>query len=87
MDRPGRTAGTVLGSTATAMKRRWAGLPLMTPEHRPVFPAPLGGWRDPCNTQADLRDAFATAGLVSPAVAEAGRRSVAAGRLAGSPPW
>ncbi len=29
---------------------------------RPVFPAPLGGWRDPSNTQADLRDAFATAG-------------------------
>src|SRR3954451_8385260 len=24
---------------------------------RPVFPAPLGGWRDPSNTQADLRDA------------------------------
>ena len=30
---------------------------------RPVFPAPLGGWRDPSNTQADLRDAFTTAGL------------------------
>jgi integrase len=29
---------------------------------RPVFPAPLGGWRDPSNTQADLRDAFTTAG-------------------------
>ena len=29
---------------------------------RPVFPAPLGGWRDPSNTQADLRDAFAIAG-------------------------
>jgi integrase len=28
----------------------------------PVFPAPLGGWRDPSNTQADLRDAFDTAG-------------------------
>src|SRR3954447_6547097 len=26
---------------------------------RPVFPAPLGGWRDPSNTQADLRDALA----------------------------
>jgi integrase len=30
---------------------------------RPVFPAPLGGWRDPSNTQADLRDAFAAAGF------------------------
>jgi len=29
----------------------------------PVFPAPLGGWRDPSNTQADLRAAFATAGF------------------------
>jgi integrase len=30
---------------------------------RPVFPAPLGGWRDPSNTQADLRDAFTNAGF------------------------
>jgi integrase len=30
-------------------------------EGRPVFPAPLGGWRDPSNTQADLRDAFTAA--------------------------
>ncbi len=30
---------------------------------QPVFPAPLGGWRDPSNTQADLRDAFASAGF------------------------
>lgn len=29
----------------------------------PVFPAPLGGWRDPSNTQADLRDAFTSAGF------------------------
>jgi integrase len=28
-----------------------------------VFPAPLGGWRDPSNTQADLRDAFTAAGF------------------------
>ncbi|MBB3084650.1 tyrosine-type recombinase/integrase [Geodermatophilus sabuli] len=33
------------------------------PGRRPVFPAPLGGWRDPSNTQADLRDAFASAGF------------------------
>jgi integrase len=30
---------------------------------RPVFPAPLGGWRDPSNTQADLREAFANSGF------------------------
>jgi integrase len=30
---------------------------------RPVFPAPLGGWRDPSNTQADLREAFVIAGF------------------------
>lgn len=29
----------------------------------PVFPAPMGGWRDPSNTQADLRDAFDAAGF------------------------
>jgi integrase len=29
----------------------------------PVFPAALGGWRDPSNTQADLRDAFTAAGF------------------------
>ncbi len=29
----------------------------------PVFPAPLGGWRDPSNTQADLRAAFPDAGF------------------------
>ncbi len=28
-----------------------------------MFPAPLGGWRDPSNTQADLRDAFTAAGF------------------------
>lgn len=33
--------------------------------NRPVFPAPLGGWRDPSNTQADLREAFADAGFDS----------------------
>ncbi len=31
--------------------------------HHPVFPAPMGGWRDPSNTQADLRDAFTAAGF------------------------
>ena len=28
-----------------------------------MFPAPLGGWRDPSNTQADLRTAFNSAGF------------------------
>jgi integrase len=28
----------------------------------PIFPAPLGGWRDPSNTQSDLRTAFDKAG-------------------------
>ncbi|WP_245160692.1 tyrosine-type recombinase/integrase [Blastococcus sp. CT_GayMR16] len=28
-----------------------------------MFPAPLGGWRDPSNTQADLRQAFTNAGF------------------------
>ena len=30
-----------------------------------MFPAPLGGLRDPSNTQADLREAFAAAGFGS----------------------
>ena len=29
----------------------------------PLFPAPLGGWRDPSNTQADLGEAFKAAGF------------------------
>ncbi|MGK5112488.1 site-specific integrase [Geodermatophilus sp. CPCC 205506] len=29
----------------------------------PVFPAPLGGWRDPSNTQSDLRAAFHNVGF------------------------
>jgi integrase len=33
------------------------------PRTDPVFPAPMGGWRDPSNTQADLREAFAHAGF------------------------
>jgi integrase len=34
-----------------------------TGTEQPVFPAPLGGWRDPSNTQADLRAAFTSAGF------------------------
>jgi integrase len=33
------------------------------PQDGPVFAAPLGGWRDPSNTQADLRAAFSDAGF------------------------
>jgi integrase len=35
---------------------------LARPRTDPVFPAILGGWRDPSNTQADLREAFRGAG-------------------------
>jgi integrase len=33
------------------------------PRTDPVFPAPMGGWRDPSNTQADLREAFTQTGF------------------------
>jgi integrase len=36
---------------------------LITAPHDPVFPAQLGGLRDPSNTQADLRDALDLAGF------------------------
>ncbi len=32
-------------------------------ETAPIFPAPLGGWRDPSNTQTDLRAAFTATGF------------------------
>jgi integrase len=35
----------------------------VTGDAAPVFPAPLGGLRDPSNTAKDLRDAFADAGF------------------------
>jgi hypothetical protein len=43
----------------------------------PAFPAPLGGWRDPSNTQADLRDAFAAA-IFDRITTDAFRKTVAA---------
>jgi integrase len=49
---------TMLGERAACLD-----LPQHTLGTRPVFPAPLGGWRDPSNTQADLREAFHTAGF------------------------
>jgi integrase len=62
-------AGTrtlVLSQWCVAMLRRRAGLLAASAGDttgRPVFPAPLGGWRDPSNTQGDLHQAFANAGF------------------------
>jgi len=62
-------AGTrtlVLPQWCVTMLRRRAAMAGATKENRgssPVFPAALGGWRDPSNTQADLRDAFTNAGF------------------------
>jgi integrase len=62
-------AGTrtlVLPQWCVIMLRRRASATALTDSEtkgRPVFPAPLGGWRDPSNTQADLREAFANAGF------------------------
>ncbi len=53
---------------------------------RPLFPAPLGGWRDPSNTQADLREAFAAAGF-DRVTSDAFRKTVATRwTKPGSPP-
>ena len=40
--------------TVAMLRERLAIRP--TPPDAPLFPAPKGGWRDPSNTQADLRD-------------------------------
>jgi integrase len=61
-------AGTrtlVLPQWCVTMLRRRAGIAISESgvKGRPVFPAALGGWRDPSNTQADLRQAFANAGF------------------------
>ncbi|MCW2675184.1 MAG: integrase family protein [Modestobacter sp.] len=53
----------VLPQWCVAMLRDRAARSHPVEQGRPVFPAPLGGWRDPSNTQADLRDAFAAAGF------------------------
>jgi integrase len=49
---------------------------LQQDEKEPVFPAQLGGWRDPGNTRADFRDAFRAAGFAW-VTAHTFRRSVA----------
>jgi integrase len=56
----------VLPQWCVAMLQRRAGALVITEDGtdgRPVFPASLGGWRDPSNTQADLRQAFTNAGF------------------------
>jgi integrase len=45
----------------TMLRRRLGDLDLRTGD--PVFPASFGGLRDPSNTQADMREAFRTAGF------------------------
>jgi integrase len=62
-------AGTrtlVLPQWCITMLRRRAATVILAEDsgkRQPVFPAPLGGWRDPSNTQADLRQAFTNAGF------------------------
>jgi integrase len=65
---PGR--GVTVKPTKSAAGKRTLVLPSWCvamlrgrPRTDPVFPAPMGGWRDPSNTQADLREAFAEAGF------------------------
>jgi integrase len=53
----------VLPRWCVAMLRARAGREHPLETGGPVFPAPLGGWRDPSNTQADLRAALDTAGF------------------------
>lgn len=53
----------VLPQWCIAMLRDRAGRTIPLEDSDPVFPAPMGGWRDPSNTQADLRDAFTAAGF------------------------
>lgn len=66
--------GLVINRTKTATSQRVLEVPSWTVQmlrirHAradlagPVFPAPLGGLRDPSNTAKDLRDAFADAGF------------------------
>jgi integrase len=66
--------GLVINRTKTATSQRVLEVPSWTVQMLrirqlqadlagPVFPAPLGGLRDPSNTAKDLRDAFADAGF------------------------
>jgi integrase len=48
-----------------------------TNPERPAFPAPMGGWRDPSNTAADLREAFDWSGYSWVTSHLAGRKTVA----------
>jgi integrase len=55
----------ILPTWCTDMLRTRAARPDRTGSWQdwPVFPAPLGGWRDPSNIQSDLRAAFDNAGF------------------------
>ena len=49
--------------TVALLTARYKYRSITTEKLTPVFPAPLGGLRDPSNTAKDLRDAFADAGF------------------------
>jgi integrase len=49
--------------TVALLTARYKNRSITTEKLTPVFPAPLGGLRDPSNTAKDLRDAFADAGF------------------------
>jgi integrase len=55
---------------------RYKNRSITTEKVTPVFPALMGGWRDPGNTRADFRDAFRAAGFAW-VTAHSFRRSVA----------
>jgi integrase len=65
--------GLVISRTKTTTSQRVLEVPAWTLamlkqrrlrlDNGPVFPAPLGGLRDPSNTAKDLRDAFVVAGF------------------------
>jgi integrase len=58
------------------LQLRATGRSTLVTDKSPVFPAPLGGLRDPANTRADFRDAFPAAGFAW-VTAHTFRRSVA----------
>lgn len=60
------TSTLALPQWCITMLRRRAATAILAEDKgkgQPVFPAPLGGWRDPSNTQADLRQALHERGL------------------------
>lgn len=59
----------------TILRRRWDRTRLAVED--PVFPAVRGGWRDPSNTQADLRDFLRWSGFEGMTSHLIGRKTVA----------